>query len=204
MKTMVALLCGLVATGCATNKPADSPTESAQSTTATTAEPVDMAHTDPAPGTPAGASIGDAKPSMAVDAGGGRATNGAPTGAANGQTGVVATPAPAPDAPAPGTPSRPDADNTRVNRGDTGTKALTPIDQGNGKTDLKITQQIRKAVVGDSSLSFTAKNVKIITVNGRVTLRGPVKTDQERATIEAAAKQIAGDAQVDNQLEVKK
>ena len=56
----------------------------------------------------------------------------------------------------------------------------------------------------DGSLSFTAKNVKIITINGKVTLRGPVKTDQERAAIEAAAKQVAGATQVDNQIEVKK
>jgi osmotically-inducible protein OsmY len=55
----------------------------------------------------------------------------------------------------------------------------------------------------DDSLSFTAKNVKIITVSGKVTLRGPVKTTQERAAIEAAARRIAGATQVDNQIEVK-
>jgi osmotically-inducible protein OsmY len=58
--------------------------------------------------------------------------------------------------------------------------------------------------VNDGSLSFTAKNVKIITVNGKVTLRGPVKSEQERATIEAAAKKIAGAGQVENLLELKK
>jgi osmotically-inducible protein OsmY len=54
----------------------------------------------------------------------------------------------------------------------------------------------------DKSLSFTAKNVKIITINGKVTLRGPVKTEAERTAIEAAARGVAGGEQVDSQLEV--
>jgi osmotically-inducible protein OsmY len=96
------------------------------------------------------------------------------------------------------------ADNTKVNERDQSSSALTPIDQGENASDLKITQEIRKAVVGDGSLSFTAKNVKIITVNGKVTLRGPVNTAAERATIEAAARKVAGAGRVDNQLEVAK
>jgi len=108
-------------------------------------------------------------------------------------------------APAPSGPSRPDADNTRVNNRDRNNSgSLTPLDQGGSESDRNITQQIRQAVTKDGGLSFTAKNVKIITVGGKVTLRGPVKTDQERASIEAAAKRVAGDAQVDNQIEVKK
>ncbi|HYJ09854.1 MAG TPA: BON domain-containing protein, partial [Polyangiaceae bacterium] len=82
--------------------------------------------------------------------------------------------------------------------------APTPMDQGQNETDLKITQQIRQAVMADGSLSFTAKNVKIITQNGKVTLRGPVNTAQERSAIEAAARKVAGTAQIDNQIEVKK
>jgi len=78
------------------------------------------------------------------------------------------------------------------------------MDQSNSQTDLKITQQIRQAVMADGSLSFTAKNVKIITEGGRVTLRGPVNNQQERSNIEAAARKVAGVAVVDNQLEVKK
>jgi len=95
-------------------------------------------------------------------------------------------------------------DNTKVNKRDTNSAALTPMDQGNGQTDLKITQQIRQAVMANGSLSFTAKNVKIITQGGKVTLRGPVKSDQERSDIEAAARKVAGVTEVDNQLEVKK
>lgn len=96
------------------------------------------------------------------------------------------------------------ADNTKRNERDRSSAALTPMDQGGGQTDLKITQQIRQAVMADKSLSFTAKNVKIITSNGKVTLRGPVNSEQERSAIEAAARKVAGTTQVDNQLEVKK
>jgi len=78
------------------------------------------------------------------------------------------------------------------------------MDQGKSEADRKVTQQIRQAIVKDSSLSFTAKNVKIITQNGKVVLRGPVKTDAEKASIEAAARKVAGDGQVQSLLEVSK
>ena len=94
-------------------------------------------------------------------------------------------------------------DDTGVNKRDRAPSARTPMDQGNGASDLKITQQIRQAVMKDDHLSFTAKNVKIITSNGKVTLRGPVKTEEEHAAIAASARQIAGDANVDDQIEVK-
>jgi osmotically-inducible protein OsmY len=93
-------------------------------------------------------------------------------------------------------------DNTKRNERDRNGAALTPLDQSNNEADLKITQQIRKSVMADGSLSFTAKNVKIITQNGHVTLRGPVKTEQERSAIEAAARQVAGATAIDNQIEV--
>jgi hyperosmotically inducible protein len=94
------------------------------------------------------------------------------------------------------------ADNTRLNARDrSGT--LTPIDQGNSKAEIAITASIRRNVMGDHALSFTAKNVKIITVGPRVTLRGPVKSDAERSEIENLARQTAGVTDVDDQLEVK-
>lgn len=108
------------------------------------------------------------------------------------------------DAPEANRPAGTPPDNTRVNERDRSPQAQTPLDQGNGARDLEITQQIRKSVVGDKSLSFTAKNVKIITNGGKVTLRGPVKTAEERAAIEAFASKIAGPNNVDNQLEIKK
>ena len=111
-----------------------------------------------------------------------------------------------PSAPAPAAPGTAGAqpDNTKVNERDRNTGTLTPGDQNNNENDLKITQQIRQAVMNDGSLSFTAKNVKIITQGGKVTLRGPVKTAEERSAIEAAARKVAGANQVDNQIEVKK
>ena len=95
-------------------------------------------------------------------------------------------------------------DNSRKNVRDRDDATLTPGDQGNTPADLEITQKIRKALVIDASgYSMTAKNIKIITVNGKVTLRGPVKTDAEKAGIVTLAKSVAGDANVDDQLEVK-
>lgn len=96
------------------------------------------------------------------------------------------------------------ADNTKVNQRDRDSSAVTPIDQGENAADLETTQQIRKAVVASDALSFKAKNVKIITANGKVTLRGPVKSAKERETIAAIARKVAGAANVDNQLEVAK
>jgi osmotically-inducible protein OsmY len=118
---------------------------------------------------------------------------------------VKAAPAPAPAAgTAPSAAAGGVApDNTKVNERDRG-PSTTPMDQGNNETDLKITQQVRQAVMADGSLSFTAKNVKIITQAGKVTLRGPVKSTAERDAIEAAARKVAGVTQVDNQIEVKK
>jgi hyperosmotically inducible periplasmic protein len=103
-----------------------------------------------------------------------------------------------------GVPANAAPDNTKVNERDTNSAVPTPGDQGNNASDLKITQQIRQAVMADGSLSFTAKNVKIITQNGKVTLRGPVNSEDERNRIEAAARKVAGATLVDNQLEVKK
>lgn len=94
-------------------------------------------------------------------------------------------------------------DNTRVNKRDRNDATVLPTDQGNNEADLKTTQAIRQALMKDKNLSFGAKNVKIITQNGKVTLRGPVSSEAERATIEAAARKVAGVTQVDNQLELK-
>jgi hyperosmotically inducible periplasmic protein len=97
-----------------------------------------------------------------------------------------------------------DVDNSRNNVRDRDDATLTPGDQGNSPADRDITQKIRKALVIDASgYSVTAKNIKIITVNGKVTLRGPVKTDAEKAGIVTLAKSVAGDVNVDDQLEVK-
>ena len=95
------------------------------------------------------------------------------------------------------------ADNTRKNERDRSGETATSGDQSNSQEDVKITAAIRRAVVGDKSLSMTAKNVKIITANGTVTLRGPVNNDAEKTKIAELAQSAAGNAKIDNQLEVK-
>lgn len=100
------------------------------------------------------------------------------------------------------TPSQTAPDNTGRNVRDRGGDTITPGDQSNNKADLNLTQEIRKTIMADDSLSTNAKNVKVITANGVVTLRGPVNTPQEKATIEAKAQSIAGANNVDSQLEV--
>jgi hyperosmotically inducible periplasmic protein len=100
------------------------------------------------------------------------------------------------------TPSPTAPDNSGINVRDRSNDAVTAGEQSNSKQDLKLTAKIRRAIVKDKSLSTMAHNVKIVSLNGAVTLRGPVKSDEEKATIEAKAQAIAGTDKVDNQLEV--
>lgn len=95
------------------------------------------------------------------------------------------------------------ADNTAKNVRDRSGETKTSGDQSNSADDIKITAAIRRAVVADKSLTMTATNVKIITANGVVTLRGPVNTAAEKAKIGELAQKNAGKAKVVNQLEVK-
>jgi osmotically-inducible protein OsmY len=94
-----------------------------------------------------------------------------------------------------------DRDNTAVNARDRDKEAKTPIDQNENKADVKTTADIRKSVV-DSKMSIDAHNVKIITQDGKVTLRGPVKSEDEKRQIEEIAVRIAGDGNVINEIEV--
>lgn len=95
-------------------------------------------------------------------------------------------------------------DNSSTNAQDRSGATLTPGDQGNSDGDRSITQRIRQQVVSSTNNYTTvAKNIKIITVNGKVTLRGPVNTEGEKTGIDAIAKSVAGDGNVDDQLAVK-
>ncbi len=95
------------------------------------------------------------------------------------------------------------ADNTDRNKQDQNGKTRTPMDQSNDPADIRLVATIRKMVVDDKSLSATAKNCKIITAGGMVTLRGPVNTAEEKSAIEAHAVMCSAKNKVDNQLEVK-
>ena len=101
------------------------------------------------------------------------------------------------------TPDAP-ADNSKINKapGNSSVKSSTADGQSNASTDLRMTQQIRKAVIADKSLSTYGHNVKIVTVNGAVTLNGTVRSAAEESNIVAKAKSIAGDSRVTDDLKV--
>ena len=93
-------------------------------------------------------------------------------------------------------------DNTKTNQRDRSDNAVTADQQKENRTDRELARQIRRAIARDKSLSTYAHNVKIITENGVVTLRGPVRSPEERAAIATKARSVAGVTRVDNQLEI--
>lgn len=95
-----------------------------------------------------------------------------------------------------------DADNTAKNVRDKDGKSLTVFDQGGSEADRNITATIRKSIVDNDGLSTNAQNVKIITLDGVVTLRGPVDSAAEKATVETVAKNASGVKRVDSQIEI--
>jgi hyperosmotically inducible protein len=94
------------------------------------------------------------------------------------------------------------ADNTKTNKGDANKGATTADQQKMNPSDRAITQKIRAEIMKDKSLSTYAHNVKIITQDGKVTLKGPVRTGDEKSAIETKANAIAGDGNVTSQIEV--
>ncbi len=95
----------------------------------------------------------------------------------------------------------PSPTNTGINARDRSDETMTPFDQNENSKDIAITADIRKRIVG-STMSISANNTKIMTKNGKVTLRGPVATSAEKAQIDVIAKEVAGTDNVDNQLDV--
>jgi len=94
-------------------------------------------------------------------------------------------------------------DNTAQNKGDNHKGAMTADQQKESAADRELAKKIRKSIVGDSSLSTYAHNVKVIVRDGMVTLKGPVKSDDEKNAVGAKANDIAGADKVQNQLTVK-
>ena len=94
-------------------------------------------------------------------------------------------------------------DNTKVNERDRNTAAPTADQQKENRPDRDITRDIRRSITADKSLSTYAHNVKIISQNGMVTLKGPVRSEEEKSAIEAKAAEIVGKEKVTSQLEVK-
>jgi hyperosmotically inducible protein len=97
---------------------------------------------------------------------------------------------------------QPAADNTKNNKGDQSTGAMTADKQKMNPADRDLTKKIRASLHGDSSLSTYAHNIKIISQDGKVTLKGPVRSDDEKSAIEAKATEVAGAGNVTNQLTV--
>jgi hyperosmotically inducible protein len=94
-------------------------------------------------------------------------------------------------------------DNTKVNERDKNRSEPTADQQKDNRSDRDITQEIRQSVVKDKSLSTYAHNVKIISQNGMVTLKGPVRSEEEKSAVEAKAAAIVGQEKVTSELEVK-
>jgi hyperosmotically inducible periplasmic protein len=97
---------------------------------------------------------------------------------------------------------QPAPDNSKTNQGDASKDAVTAEQQKTNPADRNTTRQIRSAIWKDKSLSTYAHNIKIITQDGKVTLKGPVRTEEEKAGIAAQAAAVAGAENVSNQLEV--
>jgi osmotically-inducible protein OsmY len=94
------------------------------------------------------------------------------------------------------------ADNTKVNTRDRAAGAVTADQQKQNSSDVALTQQIRKSLLADKALSTYAHNVKVVTQAGEVTLKGPVRSEEEKQSVEAKAVAAAGAGHVSNQLSI--
>ena len=94
-------------------------------------------------------------------------------------------------------------DNTKVNERDRNQNEPTADQQKDNRSDRDITQQIRQSIMQDKSLSTYAHNIKIITQDGQVTLKGPVRSEDEKKTIETKAADVAGQHKVTSELNIK-
>ena len=92
-------------------------------------------------------------------------------------------------------------DNTKVNQGD-GNKAVTADQQKMNPADREITKKIRSAIFQDKSLSTYAHSIKIVTRNGQVTLKGPVRTEEEKSNVESKAAAVAGQSNVTSEITI--
>lgn len=96
----------------------------------------------------------------------------------------------------------PAPDNTKANAREHQTGQLSADQQNSGASDVTKTREIRKAIVADKSLSTYAHNVKVITRNGTVTLKGPVRSTEEKSAVELKAAEVVGASHVVNQLSI--
>jgi len=97
----------------------------------------------------------------------------------------------------------PEVTNTDINERDKNDATKTPEDQPNRKEDREVLAAVRRAVVNDNTLSTLAHNIKIMVENGAVTLRGPVKSEVEKAQVEKLVHQTEGVSGIHNHLDIK-
>ena len=100
------------------------------------------------------------------------------------------------------TDQTPQPDNSKMNQQDRNPNEPTADQQKADRSDREITQQIRKSITSDKSLSTYGHNVKVITQNGMVTLKGPVRSEEEKKAVEAKAAEVAGADKVTNEIDV--
>lgn len=100
------------------------------------------------------------------------------------------------------TTTQPAGDNTKMNQRDRQPGEPTADQQKENSSDRELTQKIRQSIVHDKSLSTYAHNVKVIAENGKVTLKGPVRSEEEKNALAAKAAKIAGPDNISNQLDV--
>jgi hyperosmotically inducible periplasmic protein len=94
------------------------------------------------------------------------------------------------------------SDNTRVNKRDRSSEQVTADQQKQNSSDIELSRKIRSSISKDKSLSTYAHNVKVITQDGIVTLKGPVRSEEESKVIESKAAEVAGASNVKNQLDI--
>ncbi len=93
-------------------------------------------------------------------------------------------------------------DNSKVNQRDRNAAEPTADQQKENRSDLELTKEIRKSLIADKSLSTYAHNVKVIAQNGKVTLKGPVRSDDEKAAVVSKAAQVAGQDNINDDITV--
>ena len=94
------------------------------------------------------------------------------------------------------------ADNSKVNTRDRDKSAVTADQQKENAQDRELTKKIRQALVQDKTLSSYAHNVKVVSQNGNVTLKGPVRSTEEKQAVEAKAAGVAGAGHITNQITI--
>ena len=104
--------------------------------------------------------------------------------------------------PSPKQDQQPAPDNTKTNKRDRDSSSPTADQQKMNATDRDLAKRVRQSLMSDKSLSTYAHNIKIVARGGKVTLKGPVRSEEEKSAIEAKATEVAGAGNVMNQLEV--